>query len=83
MGILAEILKLCFHFSHLWGWPEVPLADLHEVVDPREELGVDGEPAVELVPGLGHEALGELPLEHEHGAAEEGPVQEELEDLKF
>ena len=40
-------------------------ANLHEVVDPGKQLGVDGEPAVELVPRLGNQPLGKLPLEHE------------------
>ena len=40
-------------------------ANLHEVVDPGKQLGVDGEPAVELVPRLGNQPLSKLTLEHE------------------
>ena len=43
--------------------PKVVLAHLHEVVHPRQELRVDGKPAVELVAGLRHEPLRKLPLQ--------------------
>ena len=47
----------------------VPLsANLHEVVDPGQQLGVDGESAVEFVPWLSHQALSKLPLEHKNRA---------------
>ena len=63
-----------------WRRPEVVFADFHDVVDPGEELGVDGQPAVEFVAGLSHQTLGKLALEHQDGAAEERAVQEEFED---
>ena len=63
----------------LWGRAEVVLADLHDVGDLRQQLGVDGEAAVELVTRLGDETKGELALEHEKRGPEDGPVEEQLE----
>ena len=60
--------------------PEVVLADLHQVVDARQQLRVDGQAAVELLARLGRQAERELALEHEYGALEEGPMHEQLED---
>ena len=42
--------------------------NLHEVVDPGKQLGVDGEPAVELVTRFGHQPLSKLSLEHKNRA---------------
>ena len=50
------------------------------MIDPGQQLGVDREPAVELVPGRRHQPLGELSLEHQDGAAEKRPMQQQLED---
>ena len=41
-------------------------AYLHKVVYAGQKLGVDRQTTVELVPGLGNQALGELSLEHQH-----------------
>ena len=43
-------------------------ANLHEVVNPGKQLGVDGESAVEFVARLSHQALSKLPLEHKNRA---------------
>lgn len=43
-------------------------ANLHEMVDPGKQLGVNGESAVEFVAGLSHQALSKLPLEHKNRA---------------
>ena len=53
------------HYARLdlWRRPKVVLAHLHEVVHPRQELRVDGQPAVELVAGLRHEPLRKLSLQ--------------------
>merc|ERR1719187_2493289 len=59
---------------NLWRWSEVVLANLHEMIHPCEELGVDGKPAVEFVSRLGHQSLSELALEHENCAPEKGSV---------
>ena len=45
---------------------EVVLSDLHEVVDPGQQLRVHRQPAVQLVAGLSHQSLGKLPLEQDH-----------------
>ena len=52
---------------------------LQQVGDAREELRIDGQAAVERVPGAGDEAHGELVLEHDDGRAEGGSVREQLE----
>lgn len=46
-------------------------ADLHEMVDPGQQLCVDGQSAVQLVSRRGHQPHSELPLEHQHGAPEQ------------
>ena len=50
------------------------------MIDFSEELGVDGEAAVELVAGLGRETLREFFLEHDDRATEHGAVRKELEE---
>ena len=47
---------------------EIKNANLHEMVNPGKQLGVDGEPAVEFVPRLSYQALSKLPLEHKNCA---------------
>lgn len=50
------------------------------MINSRQQLRVNRESAIKLVSGRGDEALGEFPLEHENGAAEERPMQQQLED---
>jgi hypothetical protein len=65
--------------THL-GWrPKVVLADFHQMADPGQKLCVDGEAAVQGVSRLGHQALGEFPLKHEHCTTKERSMQQQLE----
>ena len=47
---------------------KVSSANLHEMVNPGKQLGVDGKSAVELVPRLSNQPLGKLSLEHKNRA---------------
>lgn len=44
-----------------------------------KELRVEGEAAVKFGVGFGNKPHGELALEHQHRAPEDGPVEEQLE----
>lgn len=46
-------------------------ADLHEMVHPSQQLSVDGQSAVQLVPRGRYQPHGELSLEHQHGTPEQ------------
>ena len=67
--------------TYLWRRPEISLSDLHDVIDPGEQLRINRESTVEFVARLRHKSLRELALEHQHGASEERTVEQELEHL--
>ena len=48
---------------------------LHQVVYSGKELSVGRETAVELVPWFGHQTLGKLALEHQHGTPDSERAQ--------
>lgn len=49
------------------------------MVHPSQQLSVDGQSAVKLVPGGGHQPHGELSLEHQHGTPREKKRQNRFE----
>ena len=52
---------------------------LEQVRDAREQLRIDGEAAVEAIPGARNQAHGKLVLEHDDGCAEGRAVRQQLE----
>ena len=53
---------------HLGRRTEVVLPHLHEVIDARQELRVDGQAAIQFVAGLRHEPLRKLSLQFTLGS---------------
>ena len=60
--------------------PEVVPPDLHDVVHLRVQLNIDRQAIPERVARAGHEAHGELSLEHEDGDAENWALGKQLEN---
>ncbi len=68
-----------FSYPKAWRVQHSPSSHLEEVVDPRQQLRVDGEPAVQRVAWLGDKAHGKFVLEHDDGCAERGFVRKQFE----